>query len=111
MCVSTPKITIVTPSFNQGKFIDENIQSVLTQNYPNFEHIIIDGGSIDGTVDILKKYSHLKWVSEPDRGQASALNKGFRMATGDVIGWLNSDDSYLPGTFEVVARAFDKSLS
>jgi len=109
--VSTPKITIVTPSFNQGNFIDENIQSVLTQNYPNFEHIIIDGGSIDGTVDILKKYSHLKWVSEPDRGQASALNKGFRMATGDVIGWLNSDDSYLPGTFEVVARAFDKSLS
>jgi glycosyltransferase involved in cell wall biosynthesis len=108
--VSTPKISIVTPSFNQGKFIDENIQSVLTQNYPNFEHIIIDGGSSDGTVDILKKYPHLKWVTEPDQGQASALNKGFRMATGDVIGWLNSDDSYLPGTFEVVARAFDKSL-
>jgi glycosyltransferase involved in cell wall biosynthesis len=105
-----PKISIITPSFNQGKFIDENIQSVLAQNYPNFEHIIIDGGSSDGTVDILKKYPHLKWVSEPDQGQASALNKGFRMATGDVIGWLNSDDSYLPRTFEVVARAFDKSL-
>jgi glycosyltransferase involved in cell wall biosynthesis len=104
-----PKISIVTPSFNQGKFIDQNIQSVLAQNYPDFEHIIIDGGSSDGTIDVLKKHPHLKWISEPDRGQAHALNKGFQMAQGEVIGWLNSDDSYLPGTFELVVRALDKS--
>jgi glycosyltransferase involved in cell wall biosynthesis len=103
------KISVVTPSLNQEKFIEENIQSILNQNYPNFEHIIIDGGSSDRTIEILKRYPHVKWISEPDRGQADALNKGFRMAKGDVIGWLNSDDSYLPGTFELVARTLDKS--
>jgi glycosyltransferase involved in cell wall biosynthesis len=102
------KISIVTPSLNQGRFIEDNIQGILNQDYLNFEHIIIDGGSSDGTVDILKKYPHVKWVSEPDRGQSHALNKGFRMAQGDVIGWLNADDSYLPGTFELVVGALDK---
>jgi len=103
------KISVITPSFNQGKFIEENIQSVLAENYPNFEHIIVDGDSTDGTIDILRSYPHLKWFSEPDRGQAHALNKGFRMAGGEVIGWLNSDDTYFPGTFELVVSALDRS--
>jgi glycosyltransferase involved in cell wall biosynthesis len=103
------KISVITPSLNQGKFIEENIHSVLNQNYPDFEHIVIDGGSSDGTIEILKKHPHLKWISEPDRGQADAVNKGFRMAQGDVIGWLNSDDCYIPGTFVTVARSLDKA--
>lgn len=101
-----PKISIVTPSFNSAKYIEDCIQSVLNQNYPNFEHIIIDGGSTDGTVEILKKYPHLKWISEPDEGQSDALNKGFKMASGEIIGWCNSDDVYLPGTFEKVVNIF-----
>jgi glycosyltransferase involved in cell wall biosynthesis len=103
-----PMISIITPSFNQGRFIEENIQSVLGQNYASFEHIVIDGGSEDETMEVVRKYPHLKWISEPDRGQADALNKGFRMAQGDIIGWLNADDLYLPGTFELVSRALDK---
>jgi glycosyltransferase involved in cell wall biosynthesis len=103
------KISIVTPSLNQGQFIEENIQSVLDQGYANFEHIVIDGGSSDGTIDVLKKYPHIKWISEPDRGQADAVNKGFRMARGDVIGWLNADDCYFPGTFTSVVRNLDGS--
>jgi glycosyltransferase involved in cell wall biosynthesis len=93
------KISIITPSFNQGKFIEDAIQSVIGQDYANFEHIIVDGASTDDTVRRLKKYPHIKWISEPDEGQSDALNKGFRMATGDVIGWLNCDDFYLPGAF------------
>lgn len=103
-----PKISIVTPSYNSAKYIEDCIQSVLNQNYPNFEHIVIDGGSTDGTVDILKKYPHLKWISEPDEGQSDALNKGFRMATGDVVGWLNADDYYLDDVFYKVAKIFEK---
>jgi glycosyltransferase involved in cell wall biosynthesis len=99
-----PKISIVTPSLNQGHFIEECIKSVVSQDYPDFEHIIIDGGSSDQTVEILKKYSHLIWISEPDNGQSDALNKGFRMAAGEIIGWLNADDKYLPGSFYKVAR-------
>lgn len=100
------KISIITPSFNQGKFIEKNIKSIFDQNYPNFEHIIVDGGSTDDTVEILKKYSHLKWVSEPDEGQADALNKGLKMASGDIIGWLNSDDYYLPNAFNIVSETY-----
>lgn len=97
------KISIVTPSFNSAKFIEDAIVSVLSQSYDNFEHIIIDGGSTDRTLDILKKYSHLIWVSEADKGQSDALNKGFRMAQGEIVGWLNADDYYLPGTLTKVA--------
>ena len=101
-----PIISIVTPSYNQGKFIEDTIQSVLIQNYPNFEHIIVDNCSTDGTVEILKKYPFLKWISEPDKGQTDALNKGFRKATGDIIAYLNSDDQYCPGVFLTVADYF-----
>ena len=108
------KFSIITPSFNQGRFIEDNIKSVLAQDCPNFEHIIIDGGSTDNTINILKKYLHLKWVSEADRGQAHALNKGLEKATGDVICWLNSDDLLCNSTFQIVNDFFsgnpDKSV-
>lgn len=101
-----PKISIVTPSYNQGQFIEDAIRSVLQQDYPNFEHIIIDNCSTDETIDILNKYSHLTWISEPDRGQSDALNKGFKMASGDIVGWLNTDEFYLSGIFQRIAKFF-----
>ncbi len=99
-----PRISIVTPSYNQGQFIEETIRSVLLQGYPNLEYIIIDGGSSDESVDIIKKYSPwLKhWVSEPDRGQVHAINKGFTRSSGDILNWLNSDDLFLPITLHQV---------
>lgn len=89
-----PLVSIVTPSFNSGSFVEATIRSVLDQGYPAIEHIICDGGSTDNTIDILKKYPHLNWVSEPDKGQSDAINKGFAKAKGEFIGWLNSDDIY-----------------
>ena len=107
--MNLPKISIITPSYNQGEFIEETIRSVLSQNYPKLEYIVVDGGSTDVTVDILRKYDHsiTSWISEPDTGQSDALNKGFSIATGDIIGWLNSDDTYLPGVLHKVARLFN----
>ncbi len=109
-----PKFSIVTPSFNQAAFIEEALLSVKSQNYPDVEHIVIDGASSDGTVEILKRFSsqpgweHLHWVSEPDRGQSDALNKGFQMATGSIVGWLNSDERYRPECLQEAVAAFSE---
>ncbi|MBF0566488.1 MAG: glycosyltransferase, partial [Nitrospirae bacterium] len=103
-----PRISVITPTLNQGRYIEYTIQSVIAQAYPNFEHIVVDGGSTDGTLEVLKKYPHLKWVSEKDNGQADALNKGVALASGDVIAWLNSDDYYCLNTFHTIADAFGK---
>jgi glycosyltransferase involved in cell wall biosynthesis len=101
-----PKISIVTPSYNQGQYIEETIRSVIMQGYPNLEYIVIDGGSTDNTVDIIKKYDKdiAYWISEKDRGQTHALNKGFERATGDILAYINSDDVYMPYTFCIVAE-------
>lgn len=105
-----PRISIITPSYNQGHFIEETIRSVLLQGYPNLEYIIIDGGSTDHTVEIIKKYESqiAYWVSEPDQGQTHAINKGLTRATGEILAYLNSDDYYLPGTLLKVAEYFQK---
>jgi glycosyltransferase involved in cell wall biosynthesis len=102
-----PKITIITPSLNRVEFIAEAIESVIRQEYPNVEHIILDGGSTDGTLDALAKYPHLKVVSEPDQGMYEALNKGLTLATGEWIGFLNTDDFYTAGTFGIVENLFN----
>lgn len=108
--LALPKISIVMPCFNQVRFIERSILSVLNQDYQNIELIIIDGGSSDGTIDIIKKYQKnvAYWVSEPDHGQSDALNKGFARAIGDILGWLNSDDLYLPGAFRLAVNAFQE---
>ena len=93
-----PLVTVVTPSYNQARFIRETIESVLKQDYPRIEYLVIDGGSTDESVSILREYSdHLRWVSEPDRGQAHAINKGWRQARGCILAYLNADDLYMPG--------------
>ena len=106
-----PRISIVTPSFNQGKYIEQTIQSVLSQNYPNLEYIIIDGGSTDGTVEIIKKYEQqlTYWISEPDKGQTDAINKGFAKCTGEIFNWINSDDYYSPNSLHIVAEVFSEN--
>lgn len=106
--IQYPKISIITPSFNQGQYIEETILSVINQNYPNLEYIIIDGGSTDNTVEIIKKYEkHLAyWVSEKDNGQSDAINKGILRATGEIFNWLNSDDYYNPLALHHVAESF-----
>jgi hypothetical protein len=103
-----PKISVVTPSFNQARFLGDAICSVLDQNYDNLEYVIIDGGSSDGSVEIIKRYAHRVdyWISEQDCGHGDALNKGFARTTGEIMSWLNSDDMYMPWTFRVIAEVF-----
>jgi len=105
-----PRITIITPSFNQGAFLEDTILSILHQNYPNLEYFIVDGGSTDNTLDIIKKYEDKIdwWVSEPDRGQSHAINKGLTRSTGDLINWINSDDLLFPGALKRVARCYQR---
>lgn len=97
MSSELPLVTVVTPSLNQRQFIGQTIESVRSQDYPRIEHVVVDGGSTDGTVELLEAQSGIRWISEPDRGQADAINKGFRLATGEIFAWLNADDVYLPG--------------
>ncbi len=103
-----PKVSIVTPSLNQGKFIEETIRSVLLQGYPNLEYIIIDGGSTDGSIEIIRKYEQWLawWISEPDQGQSHAINKGFNKSTGEIMAWLNSDDTYVANAIGFAVRYF-----
>jgi glycosyltransferase involved in cell wall biosynthesis len=108
MTADLPSMTIVTPSFNQGQFLERTIQSVLEQGYPSLEYIVMDGGSTDGSVEIIRKYADrlTYWTSGPDGGQSAAINAGWRMATGDIIAWQNSDDVYLPGALHAIGQAF-----
>jgi glycosyltransferase involved in cell wall biosynthesis len=103
-----PRLSIITPSYNQGKFLEATIRSVLLQGYPNLEYIIIDGGSNDGSIDIIKKYEkHLfYWHSQKDQGQADAINQGIEKSSGEILGWINSDDVYVQGTFQKIVQAF-----
>ena len=105
-----PKLTVITPSYNQGAFIERTIRSVLDQGYEALEYLIVDGGSTDETIEVIQRYEDriAWWVSEPDEGQTDALNKGLRRATGDVVTYINSDDYYLPGAFEHMVHAFNE---
>jgi glycosyltransferase involved in cell wall biosynthesis len=102
-----PKISIITPSLNQGQFIEETIRSVLLQGYPDLEYIIIDGGSRDRSVYLIEEYGQwlAYWISQPDSGQSNAINKGLKLSSGDIVAWINSDDVYHPGSFSAVASS------
>ena len=106
-----PKFSVVTPSLNQGIFIEDAIRGVQSQRYPSLEHIIVDGGSTDRTLEVLASYPQLRWSSESDKGQSDAINKGFQAAEGDIVSWCNTDDYYLPGAFESVVKAFEASAA
>jgi glycosyltransferase involved in cell wall biosynthesis len=107
--VQNPKISIITPSYNQGQYLEETIRSIIAQNYPEYELIIIDAGSTDNTLDVIRQYEPwiTYWVSEPDRGQSHAIQKGLAQITGDIVNWINSDDIVAPGAFQRIAAEFD----
>lgn len=107
--MTLPLISIITPSFNRADMITDAVESVRAQNDPACEHIIVDGGSTDGTLEVLKKYPHLRVISEPDEGMYDALNKGIHLARGEIVGWLNTDDRLAPGCLAAVRAAFDQS--
>ena len=102
------KISVLTPSYNSAKFLEKSIESVISQSYEDWEHIIVDGNSTDNTVEILKRYTHLKWVSEPDSGQSEAMNKAFNMCTGDLVIYLNADDYFMKDAFKIFIENFKK---
>jgi glycosyltransferase involved in cell wall biosynthesis/GT2 family glycosyltransferase len=107
--MATPKVSIVTPSFNQARFLPDTFRSLAGQDYPNIEHVVIDGGSTDGTVELLKTTRGVRWVSEPDRGQVDAINKGFALATGEVLAWLNSDDTLRPDAVRIAVEELQRT--
>jgi len=105
-----PKVSIVTPSFNQAPFLEQTLRSVLGQDYPNLEYIVIDGGSTDGSLEIIQRYADrlAYWQSQPDQGQTDAINQGFAHATGEILAWLNSDDLLLPGAVSAAVKALQE---
>src|SRR5436853_5370717 len=107
--MTPPRLTVITPSLNQAKYLERALRSVLDQNYPDLEYIVMDGGSTDGSVDILHRYDNrlAHWVSEPDEGQSWAINRAIERASGDVVAYINSDDYYLPGAFEAALPLFE----
>jgi glycosyltransferase involved in cell wall biosynthesis len=107
--MTEPLVSIVTPSLNQGAYIEEAIASVADQDYPNVEHVVVDACSTDDTREILERHPELRWISEPDDGQADAVNKGFRMARGEIFGWLNADDLYLPGAISTAVAVLQET--
>ncbi len=108
--MTAPLVSILTPSFNQARFLEETLRSVLEQSYPRLEYLVVDGGSSDGSVEILRRYADRLawWTSEPDSGQAAALNKGFEQARGEILGWVSSDDTLLPGAVATVVEELER---
>jgi glycosyltransferase involved in cell wall biosynthesis len=111
MMASTPRLSVITPSYNQGRYIERTIRSVLEQGYPDLEYVVVDGGSTDETLEVIRRFEEglAWWVSEPDEGQSHAINKGLERTSGEIVAYINSDDYYLPGAFERAAAAFERS--